>query len=159
MSLEAQPAVADNVLCLKYSVLTTLYVKTCLRVTEVISKPRRYLLHLIRSLWRLTLGWQKPYSVQHSASLPLSGPGQPPAWSMSAGSALGIRCELGLKRKKKKAGLSAPERRGRTRPPSCARSQTSCLSLVRQEESQALQQLCEIEERGFKRVRVVPPVA
>ena len=35
------------------------------------------------------MGWQKPYSVQHSASLPLSGPGQPPAWSISRGSALG----------------------------------------------------------------------
>ena len=105
MSLEVQPPVADNVvLCLKYSVLTTLYVKTCLRVTEVISSqlPPRFFSHLIRSLCRLTLGWQKPYSVQHSASLPLSGPGQPPAWSMSAGSALGRRCELVLKRKKKK---------------------------------------------------------
>ena len=35
------------------------------------------------------MGWQNPYSVQHSASLPLSGPGQPPAWSISRGSALG----------------------------------------------------------------------
>ena len=163
MSLEVQPPVADNVvLCLKYSVLTTLDVKTCLRVTEVISSqlPRRYLSYLVRSLCRLTLGWQKPYSVQHSASLPLSGPGQPPAWSMSAGSALGRRCGLGLKKKKRrKQVLSAPEGRGRTGAPSCASSKTSCLGLVRQEESQALQQLCEIEERGFKRVRVVPSVA
>ena len=93
-----------------------------------------------------TRGWQNPYSVQHSASLPLSGPGHPPAWSMSAGSAL-------IERSLDERRALAPEWCRWTGAPSCACSKATCISALGcQQESHALQ---EGRKKGSIGVRVM----